>query len=63
MAKVIVEYLTDGKLLKTRELATTGDQTYIFHDIDNLIRDGDFGFTKVPRGTNEIVIRIPVEGY
>lgn len=64
MAKVYIEFKKGNKFItgKAREIATTGDTAYIFHDISNALVNG-LGEIEAPKGTTEIVIRIPCEGY
>ena len=63
MAKVIVQYVVGKTIRREKEIRTTGDSAYIFDDIANELRGADGELKGVPKGTTEIVIRIPCEGY
>lgn len=61
MAKVHIAYLNKEKEpIRTEEVKTTGDHVYVFHDIsDHMNLDDEF--SSIPKGTKEIVIRIPCD--
>lgn len=61
MAKVTIEYLTENMgIIKEEEVVTTGDHVYVLDDIANHMKLDD-DFNSIPKGTKEIVIRIPCD--
>lgn len=58
MAKVNIEFLNvKAAVIDEETILTTADSTYVFDDISNWMH-ADYEFSKVPKGTKEILIRI-----
>lgn len=60
MAKVTIEYLTENMGIIKEEVMTTGDHVFVLDDIANHMKLDD-AMSSIPKGTKEIVIRIPCD--